>query len=666
MQNQSINSLEHQASDAVLIESLLDQAQNSLLTSGEEAQISDKRLKLTSAKKMAEEVLSLDQANSDAHHILALSHTLLGESSRAKKHIAKAFEFGEQSLTLKLEKAHIDLAAGHYNKAEAGFADILKEQPNNVDAFLGIAISKQRKKDWGSAFLHYNSLINKDIKNDTIIGGLQTVLPHIEVDFWTAEYERTILSALTCASGEKSGLAKISNSLVIHKYNLEQRDTQLDFAELVADPLLLAIIQHKLIATPEIEGLVTILRETIVTQITAARELPDILEEWVLALAEAAVYYGYCWSVNDAENNILCDLSHAVKAQAKTCDIVENCAGAVMLYSMYEELYAAPFSFLLMAITLTDWPEKMRSFLASSLYEPARLHSIEVELKQAISPSHSSLIYEREPLAPHPKWHQLHVGEEQSATQFLLATFGDKLPLKSRKRPLNVLVSTAGTGQHCLQMASQFNDVNLTGADSSIANLAYAEYQSRNYDIDNVRWVQCTETKLTCLNQRFDLVDWTKPLNFSVNPLETLRFIKRLMATTGIAKLRIELNQQRPTENLLKKLASGNQLPADLDTIRNVRHALIEDTEKDDWHALLSDPGFYHTGVCLDMLFGSEHHAMDAEFTDALLKESQLRLLGISDADGIDTGVSSLSCWESASPLTQKNPKNVTVFVKVG
>jgi len=669
MQSQTNSSLKSNQTEAVLIETLLDQAQHSLLESNSQNRFTEKRDMLNSAKRIAEDVLVLDNTNPDAHHILALSHTLLGESSRAKRHIAKAFELSEPSGTLMLEKAHIDLAAGHYNKAERGFNEVLKQDPANADAFLGMAITRQKKKDWGSAFLHYNSLINKDIVTDAIINGLVEVIQHIDVELWTPEYEKTLLTGLHANHVNKSAFGKFSNTLLAHKYHLELADSELDFAALIEDPLLFEIVAQKLIMSAETEQLVSLLRETLLTQIYSAKHIPPVLEKWVICLAEAAAYYGYSWPVNDQEMVYLSELSHAISAEVKSSDkdtsMVENSTGAILLYSMYEELYAAPFSYLLMAKTLTDWPRPLHALLASSLYEPARLHEIEVELKRVIAPSQSSLIYERDPLVPYPKWSHIQVSEEQSATRFLLNTFGERLPFKSRKRPLNVLVSASGTGQHILQLAHQFNDINLVGADDSIARLAYAEYQARNLEIDNIRWVHCAETKLTCLNQRFDVVDWSTPLNHHQDLIASLNYVKRLMADTGIAKLRVELNHERASENLLKKLASTNHLPANLGTLRNVRRAILEDAGKGDWQDIYNHPGFYHSGACLQMIFGNEHHSLQAQAIDEALQTSQLELMGVADKPASKVSIaSSISGWEKATPLKLELPKHLVLFVK--
>ncbi len=667
MQAQSAISRNTQGDNAIIIESLLEQAQDTLFKSNDGTQPSDdKVVMLNTAKKYAEDVLAIDNLNSDAHHILALSHTLLGESSRAKKHIAKAFELSEPSITLQLEKAHIDLAAGHYNKAESGFLKVLEQDSANADAFLGMAITKQKKKDWGAAFLHYNSLISKGLFSQPVATGIAAVVPFIDVDYWSDEYQNTVLTALSALPEEAAGFARVCNSLLIQKYDLERADSQLDFAALIDDPLLQAVIDHKFILTPEVEQLVCLLRETLLIQICDSRELPALAQSWVIGLAECAVYYGFSWPVSEQETLILTELANAIRQESNS-RIVENSVGAVLLYAMYEELYSAPFSYKILGAELNDWPAGMRALMASSLYEPATLHSLEIELKQVISPSHSSLVFEREPQAPFPKWTQIEVTQEQSATEFLLDTFGPAVPLKAnRKRPLNILVSSTGTGKNALHQAAQFNDVNLVGADTSIAKLAFAEYQARNLEIDNVRWVQCAENKLTCLNQRFDIVDWSTTLNRSANPAETLDYIKKLMAKTGIAKLRVELNQDNSTENLLKQLAITNHLEPNIMTLRSVRRAIIEDSNKQDWLQLFGNPAFYHTGAGMDILFGPAYKKLNHPQVEELLNEADLKLLGICDKfTGNVHKANSLYAWLNESPLTIETPKSLVLFVKL-
>ncbi len=656
----------NETSHPALIESLLQDAHSALISSTEGHRSDpDKVSLLNTVKQYAEDILGIDEQNSDAHHMLALSHTLLGESSRAKRHIAKAIENTESNTTLLLEKAHIDMAAGHFNKAERGFLDVLQMEPTNADAFLGIAITRQKKKDWGSAFLHYNTLINKGLVNQTVLTGLSAVVPHIAAETWSEEYENTILTGLAHATDAKS-YAHIANTLLIQKYALDHEDSKLDFVELVSDDLFYRVIDDRLICTPEVEQLAGLLRQTLFLEIAQSGNMPEEVQDWVLTIAEAASESGHCWPVSESEMQIVNDLGQAIKQACKgnfdTTDIV----GAVMLYSMYEELYSAPFSFLLLGKDLPDWPQRLHSLLATSLYEPSQLHAVEVDLKQAIYVSQAPHIYQHSATSVYPKWSHVAKVEEQSAAELLIETFGEAVPFKAiRKRPLNVLVSACGTGQKALQQAAAYTDVNLVGADARIANLAFAEYQARNLNIDNVRWVQCTEDKLTCLNQQFDIVDWTSSLNESTNLDNTLDYIKRLMARNGVLKLPVEINCDRPEANTLKQLAIKNQLAPTIDTVRVVRKALMEDARAGDWNEILANPDFYHAGGCFDLFFGSNYVRRSAKELDEALAKAGLELFGIAQvASDKFSCLTSISTWESGQPLTIEDPKSLVLFCK--
>ncbi|WP_020406902.1 tetratricopeptide repeat protein [Hahella ganghwensis] len=650
------------------IENLLEEAQSALFSSVQKnVSPSDKNSLLNHVKVFAEDVLSLDADNKDAHHMLALSHTLLGESSRAKKHMMLALEEDTASIALRLQKAHIDLAAGHYNKAEQAFTAILQESKSNAEAFLGLAIIKQRRKDYGGAFLHYSSLINKGYVNQTVITGLSSVAPYVCCDRWSAEFENTVVMALTWPNTDPAPFAKLINSLLISKYALDHQDSKLDFALLLNDSLLQAVVDERLLCSVEVEQLLTLIRETLLLQIAESGAIMDELQQWIISLGEAAAHYGYCWPYNHNELQVLQQLEEAIKQSCRNKASCEDLVGAMMLYGMYEDFYSASFSSRVLAFDLQDWPSRLQPLMAISLYEPSRLHMTEVELKQVIYASQSLQTFERSLSTVYPKWTHLGDSEEQSANHLLTETFGDAIPFKAgKKRPLSLLVTSCKTGQAALQEASQFNDVLVTGADHDIAKLAFAEYQARNHDIDSVRWVQCAEDKLTCLNQRFDIVEWTSPLNNSSNLQETLAYIKKLMAPHGLCKVRIEINRERNAENTLKQLVQANNLEFNKSTIRQLRKVIMDDANENDWTEILAQDDFYHAGGCEELFFGATKRPLNAIEIDEAFANTGIELFGIVDhEDGKISQLNRLTTWEMAQPLVKEPPRALTLFCKV-
>ncbi|OZG73776.1 hypothetical protein BTA51_08170 [Hahella sp. CCB-MM4] len=656
------------SSDYVIIENLLGEAHAALLDSTVSSRTpAEKANLLQNVKRYAEDVLAMDEQNPEAHHMLALSHTLLGESGRAKKHMAVVSETSEPSHTLLLEQAHIDLAARHYNKAESKFLQVLAEDKHNAEAFLGIAILHQKRKDWAGAFLRYHSLMTKGYFNPTVLTGLTAVIPHIVADQWNQEYETTLLTALRCDSVDTQAYSGFANSLLIQKYALDHEESKLDFVQLIEDELLLRVISFRLISTPEVENLVTLLRQTLLIQAASEGDLPDSLQDWVLTIGEAAAHYGYCWPTNDQEDMILSSLASAIQTTARDrASTLDDLIGALMLYGMYEELYSSPMSFQLLKHDLEDWPAGIQPLLAESLYEPSQLHATEVELRQVIHNSSQSDTYFRSVMQVYPKWSQIHSGDVGSAMQTLTAAFGDSLPWNnSRMRPLNVLISACGTGQGALQQAAQYHDINVVGADSRMAHLAFAEYQARNLGIDNVRWVQCSENKLTCLNQRFDIVEWSSLLNHSEDIADTLNYLKKLVSGIGVIKVQVELNQERLEENTLKALTSGNNLAPELPTIRAIRRSMAEDNADSQWQQILQRPEFYFAGGCMEMFFGPEYKAQEAKTLDELISSAGLSIVGIIDwQSSTISHLKNLVTWEASQPLSKEMPKAITIYLK--
>lgn len=61
----------------------------------------------------------------------------------AEEYYNRAYTLNPQSLSLQFHRAYLHLKQGRYKTAEAGFKNVLQNQPDNSEAWLGLALSRR-------------------------------------------------------------------------------------------------------------------------------------------------------------------------------------------------------------------------------------------------------------------------------------------------------------------------------------------------------------------------------------------------------------------------------------------------------------------------------------------------------------------------------------------
>ena len=335
---------------------------------------------LDASYRMAKEVLTHLPNDCSALNLLARAEIDKGRISRAQSLLTKALELNPLDENTLLNKGYLCIANRQYQKAETVFTDVLAINTRNIQAFSGIALAKLRQRDYLSSFNHYKRLIELGADSPTIRTYFLEATEHLSADYYQAELEDLMTVAFSWENTDKTSLGRMSASLLKHKYQLEDEDAVLDLEKLVRSPLLLEACSNCLLPSIEVEGLITELRKTIVTEVSLTQSLRDELLPLTIALGRYSARNDYVLVRTQGEDNEISALVQQVYSALQSGANKDDVIGALLVIAMYEPLYKQSFCCQLMAYELEQWPLALQELMHESLYELSEEHQVLYEL----------------------------------------------------------------------------------------------------------------------------------------------------------------------------------------------------------------------------------------------------------------------------------------------
>ncbi len=194
-------------------------------------------------------------------------------------------------------------------------------------------------------------------------------------------------------------------------------------------------------------------------------------------------------------------------------------------------------------------------------------------------------------------------------------------------RPLQVLVAGAGTGQHPLQTATRYSDVEVLAIDLSRRSLARAEATARRHGVERVRFAQADLLALD-LPERFDVIESVGVLHHLAEPRTGLLALTRHLAPGGAMRLGLYSERGRQDVVAARRLVAAWGTPPTDEGLREARRWLLALEEGHPARMVVRSPDFPSSTGLRDLVF----HPMEHRFTPLQLRElldgAGLRFLG--------------------------------------
>jgi SAM-dependent methyltransferase len=407
--------------------------------------------------------------------------------------------------------------------------------------------------------------------------------------------------------------------------------------EILAEPLLLRLMELCVVADPMIENLVVPLRRLVLMTAVSSLATPSPIRLHVLvAVAHQCFATEYVYDVSDEENSALASLETAIqKALEHNVAIPLHW---IALLACYRALHLLPEATLLAAegagarLRVPAGPD-IASLLRSQIMEPAEERRLRATIPMTATPGDAvsaavGSLYESN---PYPRWIKtVRLPSSGGLYQQLRQIIPHAQPLLAagNGKP-SILIAGCGTGQHSIETAQRYRDARVLAIDLSMASLAYAKRKSQELGLDNLKYRQCDILDLPLMEERFDLIESIGVLHHLQDPLNGWRVLRGLLKPNGI--MRIGLYSDIARQQLLPfiDMVAAENITPDLAGIRRCRarvRARFNDSED---LSLKYSPDFYSTSGCRDMLFHVMEHRYTLPEIGAMIGQLDLRFLGL-------------------------------------
>lgn len=527
---------------------------------------------------------------------------------------------------------HIHLAECHYDQAMSAFTKALDIAPNETRAATSLAYTLAKKGHTVSAFQAYRNLFHAYPDDDHIQAKLFELIGQIKADVYMTDLEEDVVKWLKLNNVNHQQLAPLVMSLLTHKYDLTNDNAVIDIQKLASDELLELSLGKVYFTSPNIESFLINLRKQVLLNCIACNYQDRKLFKLATGIALHAEHNEHLYLYDKEEQSILSliikllatSISQHQKPPVETAQLVS-------LYGMYENLLELSGIDQLTKKDLTDWPDFSLQLIQQGVIDYLTEADAAGEIKpfESISDSVSVAVKQQYEEHPYPRW--LHLGYNTPtnygrALEQELVNF--KAPDFFNMGTIKVLIAGCGTGQHALTVARYFRNVEVTAIDISSRSLAYAIRKSKEYEVENIRFLNLDILSLNKLQETFHIIECSGVLHHMENPEAGLARLKERLHPKGLIKLGLYSEEARKPIKKVRDIISDYGVPTNRSAIRSMRQAIIGGNLPFESKGILESQDFYSSSGCRDLLFHAQELLFTPQRIESLLASQNLNFLG--------------------------------------
>lgn len=623
---------------------------------------------LSQAKKHIQQALSFSPTDTDSLNLLSRIELESGQPDSAFKAINAAIELDPENGGYWYSAGHILLADHQTAKAKIAFENAIEFSPNETSAETGLAYALMELDQPVKAFQIYRELIKNNPEDIQLRSLLLQSAKTLKADYYDHQLENDLIGYLKWENTNLADLANLCCSMLEHKFQLNDDGSASLFEEMAESELLQLALCNTIIKSASIEKLIMALRYELLTHSTKNGNL----SHKYMALNKAIAYYGlkseFVLPVTDSEKNMVDTLINIIDLSLEKVGCMPtDISGALLLLAMYEPWSVLKNYSKLSSFSNDSWPS-MTYDLKLKNHAIFTVGSMDIDAITAIPKDNSNNVKQQYESFPYPRWDKLdhkkptHYGVALSKVypeaMFSRALFENKL---------NILIAGCGTGRHALNVAKNFNNVNVTAIDLSQKSLSYAKVKSQEFNIKNIAFNQADLTKLNVMEKPYDIIECSGVLHHIPDYKPALNNILQNLKPNGLIKISLYSQYAREPINHIRGIFAQDIKDMDIHKLKIIRQAIATGSIIEDNSGIISSDDFYSMSGVIDLLF----HQFERQFTPIDLKELcdefNLEWLGFSNlkdsikskfldfhkADGANLlDLSQWDAFEQANPTT--------------
>ena len=482
---------------------------------------------------------------------------------------------------------------GKYLFAIEVFNKVLSLNPNSISAYHYLAIS-----------------ISK--------GTFLEPKPHLHSSILKLSQKQNLVNPGTIA---KAVISLIKCDPVIKDILLLKNKPDLDdymikiISSLSNYKLLMELMSLTPLVDLDLETLLINIRSFILLNITKIQNKPEMLS-FQSALALQCFINEYLYKEDELETESLKRLEQSIEISFS--EGVKPEPFILLCLASYRPLHLYQWS---KSISLPNQYQKVSKTLINDFFIEKKLSS-EIPILHEVTDEVSFDVRKQYEENPYPKWTNIRLNSVPSTIAQIVKY--SKLKLINNKINMitspNILIAGCGTGKHSIDIATNYKNSQILAIDLSLRSLGYAKRKTKEFGINNIRYMQADILDLEKLNKKFDIIECAGVLHHMENPMAGWQVLKNCLKSGGIMKIALysELARQYvvETRNEIDKKGIGKEIFE----IKSFRNNIIK-LEKPHHHDLIKIADFYDLSSFRDLVFHyKEHRFTITQIKDCLSK----------------------------------------------
>ncbi|NYZ61337.1 class I SAM-dependent methyltransferase [Luteimonas deserti] len=416
--------------------------------------------------------------------------------------------------------------------------------------------------------------------------------------------------------------------------DLQQGGPQQVSLDALADmPVLMRVLVHARIATPELESLLTDVRCRLLAQLAAVDGVGalDPVVRLAVAIATQCWRNEYCWYETEAETAQV----HVLATRIRGGDAMPFDVLALAMYAPLDTVLGDDRE-----RPAAAWPDALTRLVSQQLALDAQARSAAASVPQltAIDDATAARVRQWDDHAPSPRWTALPAQAARTPlAQFARQAIAGAPELGITPGPggVRALNAGCGTGQHAVDMALRIDGLHLLAIDPSRARLGYAMALARRHDVHGIEFAQADLSRLRTLDRQFDYIESADALQHLEAPEAGLAALVDCLAPRGLVRIALHSRRGRQCIRHCRDWTSAQEPSQTIASIRALRQAILALPPGDPRREVTRFSDFYATGECRDLLLRTGEPHYDLVEVHAMLERQGVRPLGLEAPDAM-------------------------------
>ena len=636
---------------------------------------------LDEARTLMTDFCHANPADADAWHFLGTLNGKLGNIEAVGECCRRVLALQPEHSEAHVNLGHVFLSQGKHNEAFQCYRKSLTINPLSITALNNLGKIHQTP----TQFNEYIDLYRKTVALAPDPGLARMAFIEIIENQTPSQYEswfdEELRQCFAIADIDHQPLALTTARLLMLKLDLHAVDEDNDHAiravieRITEDELYIAFLEKTINTNPDMEMLLTKARRVLLEEHSRGTAMNPARRRFVSALARQCLNNEYVFTAHESERRVTDELKNGIEHRAPAMhEPDDDLELDLSLFAMYRRLLSLSCREHLNGMPRALWSRGFFPLLEQALIFPHEEESIKggIETIGDINDETTRLVQSQYEENPYPRWLAIPESKLRKAkvniAHLLKRNYPHFSPPDFLNGPVHLLVAGCGTGKHPIQRALAYNNTDVLAVDISESSLAYAVRMARNYNLENLRFLQGDILEFSRLDRRFHIIECAGVLHHMEDPLAGWKILCDLLVENGL--MSIALYSEKAREHIVsaREVIQNEKITPSEGNIRDFRQRILKRELGDHLHELRKIPDFYSTSACRDLLFHFKEHRFTLPQLAEILDGLNLRFIGFTfnnikiknlyrEHFPEDTDMTNLAQWEQ---LENKYPFTFT------